>query len=61
MTEELNQFANVSVEQKESVKLVRNTKGYTWEIRLLSIDLDKLEKINNDMMLRFKGDSVNYV
>ena len=56
MLEELNQFANVQVDQKESVKLVKNSKGYTWEIRLLSIDLDKLEHINNDMKIRFKSD-----
>ena len=56
MVEELNQFANVQVDQKESVKLVKNSKGYTWEIRLLSIDLDKLEHINNDMKIRFKSD-----
>jgi len=42
------------VEQKESIKLVKNTKGYNWEIKLLEIDLNRLETINNDMVKRFE-------
>lgn len=39
----------------ESVKLIKNTKGYNWEIKQLSLDLDALEKLNNTMMEKFGG------
>jgi hypothetical protein len=52
---EIIQTSNVNVEQKESLKLIRNTKGYTWEIRILNLDIDRLESINNDMQIRFKN------
>ena len=55
---EIIQTSNVNVEQKESLKLIRNTKGYTWEIRILNLDIDRLEAINNDMILRFKSNEI---
>jgi uncharacterized protein involved in exopolysaccharide biosynthesis len=42
---------------KESLKLTRNSKGYTWEIRILEINSERLEKINNEMLQRFSIDS----
>jgi len=42
------------VEQKESLKLVKNTKGYGWEIKLLEINPNRLEEINNIMITKFK-------
>ena len=42
------------IEQKESLKLIKNTKGYNWEIKLLEINPDRLEKINNIMISKFK-------
>ena len=44
---------NFEVQQKESVKLIKNTKGFNWEIKLLEIDLDRLEKLNNEMQSKF--------
>lgn len=41
------------VEQKESLKLIKNTKGYNWEIKLLEINPDKIEEINNLMISKF--------
>lgn len=38
---------SIIVEQKESVKLIRNTKGYNWEIKLLEINLDRLKEIDD--------------
>ena len=46
----------------ESLKLTKNTRGYTWEIRLrcfheekINDDLiDRMEKINNNMINRFE-------
>ena len=37
----------------ESLKLINNTKGYNWEIKLLSLDIEKLTKLNDEMLLRF--------
>ena len=37
----------------ESLKLIKNTKGYNWEIKLLSLDIEKLTKLNDEMLLRF--------
>ncbi len=42
------------VEQKESLKLIKNTRGYNWEIRLLEINPDRLEEINNIMISKFQ-------
>lgn len=44
------------VEQKESIKLIKNSKGYVWEIRLLTIDIDRLETLNKDMIKRFSSE-----
>jgi hypothetical protein len=48
------EFETPVVEQKESLKLCKNTKGYNWEIRILSCDLDRLEKLNDEMKKRFE-------
>lgn len=40
-------------EQKEKIKLTKNTKGYNWEISILSLDTKKLEALNDDMVKRF--------
>ncbi len=50
---EANQLQPIEVEQKESLKLVKNTKGYNWEIKLLEINPDRLEEINNIMITKF--------
>ena len=53
----VDEFNNVpdqgsfNVEQKDSIKLVKNTKGYGWELKILSLDIEALEKLNN---IRFK-------
>lgn len=42
--------------KKESVayiKLIKNTKGYNWEIKQLSLSIPDLEKLNNDMIEKF--------
>ena len=45
------------VEQCESIKLIHNTKGYFWEIKVLDLDTDRLAKIDQEMKIKFKGDS----
>lgn len=39
-----------------SIKLIKNTKGYSWEIKILELDPCKLEKINAEMINKFGGD-----
>lgn len=41
------------VQQSESLKLCKMSKGYNWEIRLLSLDIDRLEELNNKMVEKF--------
>lgn len=37
-------------EQKESIKLMKMSKGYQWEIKTLDMDLDRLSKINKRLL-----------
>lgn len=41
------------IEQHESIKLLKNTKGYNWEIKLLEINLDRLKEINDAMTKKY--------
>jgi len=38
------------------IKLIKNSKGYNWEIKQLSLDLVELEKINNELITKFDGE-----
>ena len=49
-TEELG---TLGFEQKNKIKLIKNSRGYSWEVSLLSLDIDELEKLNKEMMKRF--------
>lgn len=44
------------IEQRDSVKLIKNSKGYNWEIKLIDIDLDRLEEINDELIRRFQNE-----
>lgn len=41
--------------QKESLKLTRNRNGYTWEIKILEINIERMENVNNAMLEKFGG------
>lgn len=41
------------IQQSESIKLMKMSKGYQWEIKLLSLDIDRLEQLNKEMVKRF--------
>lgn len=43
----------------EKLKLFKNTKGFNWEIVINEINIDRLEKLNNEMIEKFgySGDS----
>ena len=43
-------------ELSESIKLTKNSKGYGWEIRILNLDVDKIQNLNLKMMERFGDD-----
>ena len=48
---DINDFA-----KRESVayiKLIKNTRGYNWEIKQLSLDIVELEKLNNELFAKF--------
>jgi hypothetical protein len=38
------------------IKLMKNTKGYNWEIKSLTNDIAEIEKINNQMLNKFGGE-----
>ncbi|MEK6885277.1 MAG: hypothetical protein AABY22_36940 [Nanoarchaeota archaeon] len=59
------------IEQKESIKLIKNTKGYQWEIKILPwlnktenkeelevFDIARLESLNEDMKDKFGSDPI---
>lgn len=50
----VDEWGNLITEQKESIKLVKGAKDYRWEIRLLDLNLDRLEALNNEMKRRFE-------
>ncbi len=39
----------------EGIKLVKNSKGYNWEIKTLNLDIDAVEKLNAKMLEKFGG------
>lgn len=43
------------LEQHESVKLSKNSKGYNWEIRLLSTDIPRLQELDRQMRSLWGG------
>ena len=47
----------IEIKQTESIKLMKMSKGYNWEIKLLEINIDKLEEINNKMKERFENEN----
>ena len=37
----------------DSLKLIKNSKGYNWEIKMREIDVLRMASINADMILKF--------
>ncbi|KKM20574.1 hypothetical protein LCGC14_1644080 [marine sediment metagenome] len=46
---------NYEVKQEPSIKLTKNSKGYNWEIRIMSHDIEELQRLN-DLMIKKWGD-----
>jgi hypothetical protein len=40
-------------ESKESITLTKNTKGYQWEIKILSLDVNKLVDLDKQLREKF--------
>ena len=49
-TERIGEFLRVD---KESIKLVKNTKGYNWEIKILETNIERLKDINQALIEEF--------
>ena len=41
--------SQIIVEQKESIKIIKNTKGYGYEVKLLEINLERLKEITDKL------------
>lgn len=59
MNDEFPEMPNLPamIEQKESIKIGKNSKGYTWEIRILSTDIERMADLDNQMRLKFGDQS----
>jgi hypothetical protein len=42
------------VEQKEYIKISKNTKGYNFEFKILSLDVEELDEIHNKILNKIK-------
>jgi hypothetical protein len=40
-------------ETVESLKLIKNTKSYNWEIKIIGIDIKRLNEINEGMIKQY--------
>ena len=40
-------------ETVESLKLIKNTKSYNWEIKIIGIDIKRLNEINEGMLKQY--------
>lgn len=53
---ELSEIIN-KAQSVNYIKLLKNTKNYNWEIKILSLDIDEIERLNNLMQSKF-GDII---
>jgi hypothetical protein len=52
MESSTNAFSGVAMEC-EGIKLIKNTKGYSWEIRVIGLDVPRLEALNLKLIETF--------
>ncbi len=43
------------IEQKESIKIEKNTKGYNFKFNILSLDVEELDRVHNAIVEKIKG------
>jgi hypothetical protein len=39
--------------ETESIKIIKNSRGYNWEIKILSLEVEKIAKLNDEMEKRY--------
>ena len=49
INEEAKNLIMPELEQKESLKLIKNTKGYNYEVKILSLNVKELKKITDEI------------
>lgn len=47
-------FDAPSIEQRESIKIIKNTKGYNFEFKILSLDVEEMDKTHNLIVAKIK-------
>ena len=48
---EVDEFVN---QQSESIKITHNSRGYNFEFKILSLDVDLLDEIHNKIVAKIK-------
>jgi len=51
--EEIQQEPFIS-QQSDSIKIIKNTKGYNFEFKILSLDVELLDEIHNKVVAKIK-------
>jgi len=54
---------NIQIEQRESIKLVKNSRGYNWELKILNVsgkqindeDIRRLDGLNEELKKRYQN------
>lgn len=52
-TEKMMRIGEMLRTDTESIKLFKNTKGYNWEVKILSTDIERLKELNDKMLNEF--------
>ncbi len=53
MSEE-NKDVDAIIQQNPSIKIEKNTKGYNFSFRILSIDIEEMDKVHNAIVAKIK-------
>lgn len=43
-----------TIEQNESIKIIKNTKGYNFEFKILSLDIELMNRTHNQIVEKIK-------
>jgi len=54
MEENEKQNAELIIQQNPSIKVVKNTKGYNFEFKILSTDVEEMDKVHNAIVEKVK-------
>lgn len=42
------------IPQKESIKVIKNTKGFNYEVKILEINIDRMKEITDKLDIMYK-------